>query len=401
MKGWTLGLLGSIFLLGACGGGVSPGAPADLTLVTASVQYLDPPGLLEIPLTSAATQVASDQGVIVVGSAEGVSAVYGLDLVPMSVYAEQGEPLTTGAVRVLASRVSGVMVAAENGLFHSFNGSLLFSPLSAAVSELDVAHMAFSGEGEGEAFWFSGTDGLFRVFQSSMMAVDIVGEDGAPTGLAANGQTLLVAYGERLYEVDLDTWMQWFVTDGAGAVVQIAERAGVFTVATSTGMLSRSEDGSYVHYELLEGTTPQGANATLYHSEHGAVGAMTSGIVAPSAAQTGLAELAHDGPIAGLAEDAYGNLWVAAGTALTGVMVGEHVGFEAEVAGILETHCAGCHEAGISGAPKHDFTNYSVALPLADDIIARISNGTMPPSGPLPAEEYETLIRWYTTGQAP
>jgi cytochrome c553 len=70
--------------------------------------------------------------------------------------------------------------------------------------------------------------------------------------------------------------------------------------------------------------------------------------------------------------------------------------------GIIAARCFACHGAGGSQQSKFDATNYADqsigAYVKRSNISTRVSNGTMPPTGPLPQKEIELLKLWVNSG---
>ena len=63
-----------------------------------------------------------------------------------------------------------------------------------------------------------------------------------------------------------------------------------------------------------------------------------------------------------------------------------------------------CHaEPGSNAAPPIDFTDYATAVSYVDDILQRVSNGTMPPpgEGEISAQQLELIVRWQSSGMSP
>lgn len=71
---------------------------------------------------------------------------------------------------------------------------------------------------------------------------------------------------------------------------------------------------------------------------------------------------------------------------------------------VLQTWCTPCHSSALApefrsdAPPGVDFDSYAGVAPWADRIAARVSSGTMPPSGGLPAEDAERLLAWLGCG---
>lgn len=62
--------------------------------------------------------------------------------------------------------------------------------------------------------------------------------------------------------------------------------------------------------------------------------------------------------------------------------------------------CTGRRATATNGAPKIDYDSYDVTVELADTLIKRVTDGTMPPftySKKLPKETVQILVEWGAT----
>ncbi len=388
--------------IGACTSGTDG---LEVTTVPGALNFDEVPGSVSYNVGAEITVLDKDNGIIVVGTPDGLLGLFGLELVELAVYPDPGEPLTTGAIKAITVRDNGILVAAEQGLFHTFESALLYSPLSAAVDGLDIVAMSSTGSGESEEIWLATDDGLARVHDGLLEMIDFPGESLSPTAVAATADRVLVAFETNLYELEIEELTYQILAGDFGSITGIQAAGQEFIVACERGLLVRQADGTYHHYTLRDEGAGAAVDAVSYDSNSQGVGLYEDGLLSlASGSPEGLVTL--DPPTAGrtLAVDDYGNAWVGTSTELVGWMVGDVVGFESEVSPILDQNCGYCHTAGVSGAPKQDFTNYGVAVAMADSIVNRVSTGLMPPGAPLftsSPDDYETLIRWYTTGMNP
>src|SRR6266851_5818989 len=148
------GSIGVWLLMAACGGRAQnvvvtqvPTAPSLVQMIEGAP--VDGAAVDRIEVGAAATPslLSSMGGLIAVGTPVGVfigSTTQPNSLSAVPVLADSGGPQSTGAVSAMARRSSGgLLVYAQNGLFHDSQGSLLLSPLTQALaggrlSSLDV-----------------------------------------------------------------------------------------------------------------------------------------------------------------------------------------------------------------------------------------------------------------------
>ena len=387
----------------ACANEVTSDGAIEPEVNTSAPIFTSSPGAVEHEAPSSINAVSVDGSTLVAGTEDGVFGVFGLELLELYVYTVEGEPVETGPVYAMASRENGVMIAAQNGLFHTVDGAVLYSPLSAATQGLEIRHLDVAGSGEAEEIWLASTEGVYRVVSGFLEKIDIPGEDGAPVGVAATTDHALIAYEAAIYEIDLGVWTYRAVNVDAGTVHGTSSSNDKLALATDQGLLVRSESGAYTHYTLSDSSEANAAFGVSFDRDQQPVTLTKEGLVVVQEADTtGLANTDALESSTSMAVDIHGHVWFAKDTTLTGYMVGDLVRFEEQVVPALAV-CNGCHLTGSGGAPKHDFSNYGEVVALSDSIVQRVSTGNMPPSevGPLSTEHQETLLLWYTTGMNP
>jgi hypothetical protein len=339
----------------------------------------------------------------VIGTESGVFQLGTNDVTPLSVYAAAGEPVDTGAISAIASRSDGVLVAAENGVFHSYESKLLLSPISAALAGQNVVAMAVSGAGDDELVWVATDSRLLAVSADLYDEIVILEESGAPTVLGAAAGVVVAVYDNRVYEIDVASWTYAPLPALPGSVHSVASRAGVLAFATAAGVLVRDPSGSYTRFSLADNEESVWVEDVAVDGNGRALGLIEAGLIgAASGAVEGLGPHQKGASTRLLTSDGYGNAWIAADEKLTGLLVGDPVSFAESVQSILQTNCNSCHTSGTS-APYQDLGSYATAKALAADIVQRVSTGQMPPKpiAPLSDDDYQTLISWYATGLNP
>ena len=294
------------------------------------------------------------------------------------------------------------MVAAEHGLFHSYEQQLLFSPVNEIVENMTINDLSLSGEANNEKLWLAASDGLFLVSDKSFDQISFGSEQGTPISVASSTSMAVVSFGSAVYELDIAPWAYSIAPSGLGNVVGVEVVDNIFYLASDRGLIRREANGAYTLFTMSNnGNEP--VVAVGGNDSSGLFALTGAGLASVNEnTATGIAPLTSMPTQPLVAADGYGNAWVANGTQLTNVMVGHSVSFEAKVATILETNCNTCHITGYD-APVHDFANYDEAVALAETIIQRVSLGQMPPP-PMPAlstEDFDTLVSWYATGMNP
>ncbi len=371
-----------------------------VTTVEAAVTFPAAPSLSRYEAGAPIASLADDDGTPIAATPAGPSALVALDgttLAPVELIADADGPATTGAVHAFARRADGLLLSADAGLFHTFAGALLWSPASDALA--GASALAVVRGDDGEIVYAAMPDGLHRLSATAHERIAIPDESSAPSALAANSSVVLVAHGDRLYELALDDLTVREVPAELGSIDH-ATAAGERLIACGQGgLVVREADGSYVRHAGL------GPVLALTADAYGIAYARIAG---------GIVRLDPSGPVGfapapssavgyvGLALDRDGHVWLGEGSALVRLATGKVVSFAADIAPILEARCATCHEDG-ERAPRRDFTDYDVVLALSEAIFTRISTGLMPPppnAGP-DAAEYDLLVRWYAGERAP
>ncbi|MEE9407955.1 MAG: cytochrome c [Polaribacter sp.] len=72
------------------------------------------------------------------------------------------------------------------------------------------------------------------------------------------------------------------------------------------------------------------------------------------------------------------------------------VSFKDNVKPIVDAKCTSCHSP--SGGTSPDLTGYANVKAKADRVKARVGNGTMPQSGPLPQAQMDIILNWVDEG---
>ena len=343
----------------------------------------DPPPA-RVTLDAGATITGLGAGeALVVGTSSGAWEVRSNALVALSVYSQPGEPAETGAIRAVATAEGSALVLSETGIFAAQQSWLVASPLGTTLASSTVYDLCVDGAG---LTWVTTSDGVYRAGTSLLHVA--VGEH--PRTLGAAHSRVLIGDGASVHVLSPDTWTVQS-SDLGTAVNDIDGR----WVATDGGLWELSSESEWRLYPLSDGV-PAAVQAVAAYDDHAVVVADRR-VISTDPLVT-LATL--DGPAAGIAVQS-GDIWVAVGSELVGLLVGEVPSFKADVLPILEAACNGCHGDGVGG-PKHDLADYETVVSLADQVIARVTTGQMPPAGTpaLTEDQLETLVRWYGAGLA-
>lgn len=375
-------------------------APITVTPLTAAVAFPAAPDLSRYETGAALARVADDAGIPVASTPQGLVAVSGTNVTPMTVYAATpSEPIATGAVLTMSRRLDGsLLVSADNGIFHSYQRRLLASPLGEALGGASALAIVDDDTG-GETVYALVGGALHRVQAELHDRITIAEAPAVATALAALPDVVLVAYGDVVYELRTHGWTYRRVPAEVGVVTTMLGSAstGQIALAGPAGLVMRDRDGAYRRYTALGGIVALATDRAGLLFAQGPAGILRLDPAGP----TGIASR-DPTPAVGLAIDADGHTWFAQGEALVRLSTGRVVSFAAEIAPILNQRCGSCHTDG-SAAPQRDFANYDLAVAMSDAIFTRVSTGLMPPR-PEPAltpAEYDLLVRWYAGDQAP
>jgi hypothetical protein len=403
-KRLPIGILAAFgLILSGCSETDAPGngGSGTLTVQSGAASFGETPESSDFETDSAITAMASSGGDVFVGTTDGIYKVSSTGLYAMDLYWETGEPSETGAVKAMAARADGVLIAAENGIFHTYQWAVLASPLTGTLADLDIIALSLTGSGENETVFVAAANGFYRVTNSSMDHITIGDESGGPTALAAAGNTVLVAYGAKVYEFNNGNNTYTEAPSGIGNVLSMATDGSAVAIATDGGLTTRDSKGSYVRYSLADSGSGEAVDAVALDNGGRSVGLIAAGLVSVAGASvSGLAGTAAPTASRQVAVDGWGNVWVSEGTTIVGWMVGTPVSFAESIETIFSTRCNYCHVDG-SGGPKHDFSNYDEVIALSDPILERVSIGQMPADAPLEDDQFKLIIQWYAGGQNP
>jgi hypothetical protein len=381
---------------------VIAGAPADSAPVDRVV----------ITTESAPTALSVMGGVVAVATAGGVLAgsLDGDAVVAVPVIAaEEGEPTSTGAAIGFARRdEGGLLVLAESGLFHDNAGVLLSSPLGASLEGKTLRAIDALGAGAAEELWLTTDQGSYHVAAGALVSFAVAGAAAPPdatVGVAA-GQAV-VAVGGVVYLVDVAALTASPIAEGLGAVLG-SDRGedGTVYLATEAGLLSRTRAGAVALRTFAPVGAPADAAIAITASFGGVFAVTGQGLLAIELDSSRKIGAVAPGVRQGAAVDANADLWIVEGTSLYRYKTGAPVSFAEDVEPFLRDHCSGCHAAGTTDAPDHDFEDYATATEWAPVLVSRLKASgptTMPPPNTevLTAAEYSVVTRWVAGGMAP
>ena len=379
------------------------GAPADATAVDR----------VEVDAAAPPSALSSMSGLIAVGTPEGVflgSRTQIDTLSALSVLAASGEPQSTGAVHLMARRASGgLLVYAENGLFHDSDGGLLPSPFSPVLADKPLTSLDAFGTGDSEELWMVLGGAAAHISAGQLTTFQIDDGTAIPEAvIAVDTETAIVAQGGSAYVIDLDQLAAKLIAEGLGRVNGFARSEdGSVYLATESGLLERTRAGDV----SLRTFAPAGSspvNVLGVSAAFGSVVAETSQWLArvdPNGAAT-LGSAASPRPGLGVAVDANGDTWSADEGKLFRVLTGRPVSFESDVKPFFDRHCMSCHRTGSLGAPVRNFDDFETAKSYYALIARRLQAIGVPPMPPayvetLTAADFAVVIRWIGGGLQP
>jgi hypothetical protein len=394
--------------------GCSNGVLSDLPLVVVNGAPAVPPydpGGVSIDVNGEITALGAKGSRLLVGTG---STVYGLgDIVgtleEVSVWSDDPTvTAATGAVHAVGRRSSNVLVAADNGIFHTSGDKLLVSPASKELTSLGISSVAAESSASGERLWLATSSGLYDLSGGKLSQWTVEEETATPTVVETSGHLVFAAYGDRLYELNVETQEAGLVSHSFGTIHSIAHGAeGSVYIAADKGLFARGADGGYTQYTLSDSSEPVKAYAAVFDPKKGMFGVTAAGIVLaqpgkPPAGVMPLPEsLSSATTIPMATADDIGNVWIGAGTKLEGLKLGSTLTFDADVVPVFRTYCGSCHIEGAQNSPLIKFEDYETVVAMSAKINSRISAGQMPPASatPMPAEAFEILLRWEASGR--
>jgi hypothetical protein len=354
--------------------------------------------------------VATLGGVVAIGTESGAMVgTLGDDaLVELKVHPDQDGPKQTGAIELLVGRDDGgLLVLGTEGLFSDSSGYLLSSPLGADLVPLGVSSIDTFGSGDDEEIWFTAADGAYRVAGGKMRRFSVEGASATPTHVVAVAPAeAVVVAGPDVYYVNLGAGYALQAEIELGNVVGAAHGDdGTVYLATDAGLFTRTRSGTMT----LRTLAPAGEAALPVLAVDASYGAAI--VVTPSdvvsldgETPTIIGEAGSESKSTGV--DANGDVWVASSDGLFHHRTGKPVSFATDVKPFFETHCQTCHDVGKSSAPDRNYTDYDIAVQLADEIVSRLRASdatTMPPPNEevLTAADYAVVTRWVAQGALP
>jgi hypothetical protein len=379
------------------------GAPADATAVDR----------VEVDATAPPSALSSMSGLIAVGTSDGVfvgSRTQIDTLSALSVLAASGEPQSTGAVHLMARRASGgLLVYAENGLFHDSDGALLLSPLTPVLAGKPLTSLNAFGSGDSEELWMVAGGTAGHVSAGQLTTFQIGDGTAIPEAvIAVDTETAIVAQGGSAYLIDLDQLAATLIAERLGRLngFDRSEDGSVY-LATESGLLERTRAGD-VSLRTLAPAGSAPVNVLGVSAAFGSVIAETSQWLAridTSGAAT-LRPASSPRPGSGVAVDANGDTWSADEGKLFRVLTGRPVSYASDVKPFFDRHCMSCHRTGTLGAPVRNFDDFETAKSYSALIARRLQAIGIPPMPPayvetLTAADYAVVIRWIGGGLQP
>jgi hypothetical protein len=364
------------------------------------------------------TTMAGRGTIVTAGTTTGVFELgaSGPNLLPI-VGVELDLPASTGIVRAMAGYDAGVLVVADNDILFAQNGALTRSAGKTTLETLGIEALgARFADDDGDMktethLSVIGTDAGHELAAGSLVTWTIDGEMGAPSAMLAQRDTVYLAYGRHVYEVDKAKGEAIAVPFDMGTIHEMAcssvacDAGSLVYFASDKGLVERSASGVYSLYTLAESGAAgaavesfaiDGSKQRLYAIAVNQLLRIRAGDI-PSAVAT----VEPTKEPRKLVVDKIGDVWTGTGTNITKYALGTPLSFLTDVQPIMHEYCAECHATALNGAPKIDFEDYSVAVGLVERIIARAAvERSMPPGTydkKLPAELITILKDWAVT----
>jgi hypothetical protein len=321
-----------------------------------------------------------------------------------NLYAEAGDPTSTGAVsQIVPSSQGGAWLSAEAGLFLLQGDFVSHSPVMAGMGPLagvsDVANGNLSG------LWIAAANGVYRRQSQATNRYDVDGFSMAAAAVAVehNGSGAFALLGNRLVLLTPgdSAPAAALPPDDVGGVKALAGTTGALFAATDRGLYrwKPSQTPAWTRFSL----DGNGALDVQVDPVTGSAWVTTPGALYRIDADVVTSFSRPDGTQL-LAVDQVGDLWTARGATLVQLKAGAGMtaaSFANDVKPFLTTSCVMCHA---------DFTDIGVFAPIAEDALQRVRSGDMPRcSGGVPcpadqhltADQYAVLEGWIRGGQQP
>lgn len=410
---------GSAGASGGAGSGGAGGGPPTLTVVYGAPGPLaKSPDAQEYDLDGYASAVGSSGALVAIGTTTGVYQATPQGISKLDIVGDEPDlPLETGQVHAIAPYEQGVLVAADTAVFYTAGGVLQLSLGNSALYPLGITALTArvaddDGDGAEEAHLVAvAKDGAYEIAGEALTQWTVTGESGAPSAAFGQKGRIILAFGDRVYEIDKAKKVAYPLVFSIGKVSAIAcdslacDEGSTLYFATGAGLAERSGDGSYALYPLAEkdaaavpaeGFAFDAGRQRLYAIAGDAVVR-----VRPDAVPDVAAPLPKGDFPRVMAFDKLGDLWVGDGPKARSFALGTPLSFEADVKPIMHEYCAPCHLTGKNGAPPIDFEDYDKMVEYTTKAMMRISEGSMPPLGsgypPVPKEKIQILSDWSAT----
>lgn len=413
----SLGAILSTLALAHCGGGDTGtgghgGTPAVNPIVSgAPAPPAGEPKSETQVITGYASALASNAGVLAVGTTVGVEALGGEAPVPLPILGDEPAlPAETGQVRAMAPHGQGLLVAAENALFFTDGTALQLSLATEALAPLSITAMGARVTEDALSLSLIAGGAAYELSGDTLSKWTVDGEEGAPVAVLAQDSRVIVSFGARTYEIDKAKKTALQVDGRVGRVHEIAcsslacEEGSLIYLASDAGLVERKADGAYRIYTLAPEGEPavkvetfalDGQKQRLYALAGASLLRVRAGEVPEAVATVAAPAMSRH-----MAVDKAGDVWIGEGQSVKRLSLGTPLSFLTDVRPIMHEYCAECHLTGTQGAPKRDFESYDVAVERIDSILARVEGGTMPPLSygkKLPKDKVLILQEWALT----
>lgn len=346
----------------------------------------------------------------IVGTTVEASTLFSGQLGALEIWGEG--PLTTGRVRAVLRRSENVLVAADNGLFHTVADKLVLSPADAVLSELNIQAMYRSSGAAAETLWFVTPDQLYQLKGDKLFRWTIDGADAATIGAVLVGEDkVYIGAGATLYALDPIVKKAEVTRYNFGRINVLALGLdGKLQIASDRGLFVAEGENSYVHYTFSNDGDVAAVDGVALDPKQGTFVVTGEDILLRTGGDKfkSVAVLPKTEAPRQISFDDVGNLWIGDDQSVHALALGTPVGFAEDVAPILEKHCMSCHGEPPTDpdekAPAANFVDYKTAKEYGASLVLRISSGQMPPPGteePVSPQDFALIQRWYEGGLNP